>query len=89
MAILFVDAQLATGARDRGTHEADRERDLAAGRRDRQAEEAQRQRKSLERLFQGTVRSARVQLDPSATNRSRLRAFLALMAERLLAEGED
>ena len=36
----------------------------------------------LERLHQGALLSARVQLDPSPVNRARLQAFLALMADR-------
>ncbi|MFM7641713.1 MAG: hypothetical protein ACKO45_09205, partial [Cyanobium sp.] len=107
VAIIFVDAQLASGSRLRAEHraaraadettrernlageerqraeqrenEADRERNRAAEARDRQAEAAERQRKSLERLHQAAVLSARVQLDPSTTNRARLQTFLALL----------
>jgi hypothetical protein len=32
--------------------------------------------------------SARVQLDPSTTNRDRLRTFLTLMAQRPLEDGD-
>jgi hypothetical protein len=39
----------------------------------------ERQRQSLERLHQTAVLSARVQLDPSDTNRARLQTFLALL----------
>jgi hypothetical protein len=46
------------------------------------------QRKCFERLDQAALLSARVQLDPSTTNRARLRAFLTLMAERLLEDGD-
>ncbi|MFN9630332.1 MAG: hypothetical protein ACK59A_08905 [Cyanobacteriota bacterium] len=88
VALVAVDAQLATRARDRAANEADRARDRAAEDRERQAREAQRQRRSLGRLHQSAVLSARVQLDPSATNRALLRAFLALMAEWLVEEGE-
>jgi hypothetical protein len=48
----------------------------------------ERQRKSFERLDQAALLSARVQLDPSSTNRARLRAFLTLMAQRLLDDGD-
>jgi hypothetical protein len=56
--------------------------------RERQAREAQRQRESFERLDQAALLSARVQLDPSPTNRARLRAFLTLMAQRPLQDGD-
>ncbi|MFM7647348.1 MAG: hypothetical protein ACKO50_04665 [Cyanobium sp.] len=46
----------------------------------------ERQRKSLERLDQAALLSARVQLDPSAGNREGLRIFLELMGQRLLGE---
>ena len=110
VALIFIDAQLATRARDRGANaakraadeadrreneaarerhlareerqRADRERNLADRERNRAAEEDQRQRESFERLDQGALLSARVQLDPSPLNRARLGAFLALMAER-------
>ena len=49
--------------------------------RDRQAEAAERQGKSLERLDQAALLSARVQLDPSDINRARLQTFLNLMSQ--------
>ncbi len=67
------DAPLATRARDRAADEADRDRDRTARSRKRQVGR-------LERLHIAAVLSARVQLDPSATNRARLRAFLALIS---------
>ena len=81
VATLLIDAQLATRARDRGAHEADRERNRAT-------EARERQRTSFERLDQAALLSARVQLDPSSINRARLRAFLTLMAQRLLDDGD-
>lgn len=66
------DAQLATRSRLRAAHEA-------AGERNRTAEARERQRESLERLHQGALLSARVQLDPYASNRARLQTFLALI----------
>jgi hypothetical protein len=48
----------------------------------------ERQRKSFEHLDQAALLSVRVQLDPSSTNRARLRAFLSLMAQRLLEDGD-
>jgi hypothetical protein len=95
VAIIFVDAQLATGSRLRAEHraaraaderksdrnraeqrenEADRERNRAAEARERQAE-------SLECIHQAAVLSARVQLDPSDTNRARLQTFLNLLSQ--------
>ena len=89
VAFVVVDAQLATRARDRGTHEAkraadeaDRERNRAAEARERQAEEAQRQNAALYLLRRSALLFARVQLDPSASNRARLRLFLTLMARQ-------
>ena len=80
------DSQLATRARDRDRDRADQERNRGAEARERQAETAERQRKSFERLDQAALLSARVQLDPSSTNRARLRAFLTLMGQRTLED---
>jgi hypothetical protein len=80
VATIFVDAQLATRARDRAAYEADRDRNRAAESRERAAESRKRQVERLERLHTAAVLSARVQLDPTATNRARLRAFLALIS---------
>ena len=88
VATVVVDSQLATRARDRARDQADQERNRAAEARERQAREAQRQRKSFERLDQAALLSARVQLDPSPTTRARLRAFLTLMDQRPLKDGE-
>jgi hypothetical protein len=41
----------------------------------------ERQRKSFERLDQAALLSARVQLDPSDTNRARLQTFLNLLSQ--------
>ena len=73
VATVVVDAELATRTRDRAADKADRDRDRAARSRKRQVER-------LERLHTAAVLSARVQLDPSAINRARLRAFLALIS---------
>ena len=72
VAIVFVDAELASGSRLRAAEDAARERDLAAEARERQAE-------SLECIHQAAVLSARVQLDPSVINRARLQTFLTLL----------
>jgi hypothetical protein len=71
VATVLVDAQLATRSRDRAADQGNRDRDRAAESRERQVE-------ILECLYQAAVLSARVQLDPSATNRARLRTFLDL-----------
>jgi len=94
------DAQLATrsrlqAARDaaqaadetaRERHLAREERQRADRERNRAAETRERQRESHERLDQAALLSARVQLNPFAGNRERLRIFLELMARRMLAE---
>ena len=96
VALIALDAQLATRARDRGADEANRERNLAGEERqradqernradearERQAEEAQRQGTDLALLRRSALLSSRLQLDPSPTNRARLQAFLSLMAEQ-------
>jgi hypothetical protein len=88
VAIIVVDAQLATGSRLRAAdeqqsdrnraeqreNEADRERNLAAEARERQAE-------SLECIHQAAVLSARVQLEPSDINRARLQTFLNVLSQ--------
>jgi hypothetical protein len=94
VAIILIDAQLATGSRLRAEHRAaraaderqsDRDRaeqreNEAARERNRAAEARERQRKSFERVDQAALLSARVQLDPSATNRARLQTFLTLIS---------
>ena len=101
VATVFIDSQLATRARDRARdradqaaleanrerNRADQERNRAAEARERQAESAERQRQSLAELHRSALLSARVQLDPSPTNRARLGAFITLMAQRPLEDG--
>jgi len=82
VATVFVDAQLATRARDRAADEGARDRDRAARSRKRQVGR-------LERLHSTAVLSARVQLDPSASNRARLRAFLALISGEIPPESGE
>ncbi|MCX5958956.1 MAG: hypothetical protein NT053_03630 [Cyanobacteria bacterium] len=84
VATIFIDSQLATRARDRARDRADQ----AALEGNRAAEARERQRKSFERLDQAALLSAREQLEPSETNRDRLRAFLTLMAQRPLEDGD-
>jgi hypothetical protein len=95
VAIVFVDAQLATGSRLREEHRAARaadeqqsDRDRAEQReneadreRNRAAEARERQAENLECIRQAAVLSARVQLDPSDTNRVRLQTFLNLLSQ--------
>ena len=88
VATVFIDAQLATRTRDRERNRADQERNRAAEARERQTEAAERQRQSLAELRRSALLSARVQLDPSPTNRARLRAFLTLMAQGLQEDGD-
>ena len=116
LALVLVDAQLATRSRRREEHRrieaarataeeqiradrernqadrerdrADQERDRAAEARERQAETAERQRKGIALLRGAALLTARVQLDPSELNRSRLSAYLALLAEQSLLDRE-
>jgi hypothetical protein len=87
LAIVFVDAQLATRSRLRAARDAARAEDEAARERDRAAEARERAAEAAERQGQATARqdrcallSARVLLDPSDSNRARLQAFLSLIA---------
>ena len=82
VASIVVDAELATRARDRAADQGARDRDRAAESRERQVE-------SLKRLHSAAVLSARVQLDPSASNRARLRAFLALISGEIPPESGE
>ena len=82
LATVFVDAQLASRSRFRDAYARLEERNRAAESRERQA-------KSLGRLHSAAVLSARVQLDPSATNRARLRAFLSLISGEIPPEPGD
>ena len=117
VAIVFVDAELASRARHRSENErlearirddqerdradqdrsrsdqersrADQERHRAAEARERQAQEAQCQSTDLAFLRRSALLSARVQLDPSDTNRARLQAFLSLMTGQLPDDADD
>ena len=102
LALVLVDAQLATRSRRREEHRrieaarataeererADQERDRAAEARERTAETAERQRDGIALLRGAALLTARVQLDPSELNRSRLSAYLALLAEQSLLDRE-
>jgi hypothetical protein len=74
VAIIVIDAQLASRSRLRAETEADRERNRAA-------EARERQRQATARLDRCALLSARVLLDPSESNRARLQAFLALISQ--------
>jgi hypothetical protein len=65
---------------------ADRERNQAAEARERQVQATESQGESLADICRAVFLSARVQLDPTGTNRTRLQAFLTLMAERPMGE---
>ena len=67
---------------------ADRERYRADQERNQATEARELQRESLERLHQTAVLSARVQLDPSGTNRARLQTFLALLNQTPEADSD-
>jgi hypothetical protein len=86
LATVVVDAELASGSRLRAAQDAARVADEADRERNRAAEARERQRESFERLDQAALLSARVQLDPSVSNRARLQAFLALMGQQPLED---
>jgi hypothetical protein len=65
---------------DQERSRADQERNRAAEERERQAQDAERQNEGIDLLRRSALLSARVQLDPTATNRARLRTFLDLMS---------
>ncbi len=93
LAVVAIDAQLASrsrlGEENRRCEEARtaaEERNRAAEARERQAQAAERQGQGIALLRSAALLSARVQLDPSEPNRSRLNAFLALLAEQSLLD---
>ena len=79
LAVVVIDAQLASRSRLRAAHEQ-------AETRERQAKQTDRQGQGIALLRSAALLSARVQLDPSELNRSRLNAFLALLAEQALLD---
>jgi hypothetical protein len=89
------DAQLATRSRLRAANErevdrnrADQERNRAAEARERQAQDAERQNEELALLRRSALLSARVQLEPNPTNRSRLQFFLTLLDQTSVQDPE-
>ena len=76
------ERNLAGEERQRANRErnlAGEERQRADEARERQAENTKRQNAALDLLRRSALLSARVQLDPSDTNRARLQTFLSLM----------
>jgi hypothetical protein len=61
---------------------ANQERKRAAEARERQVQAAESQGESLAEIRRAVFLSARVQLDPTGSNRARLQAFLTLMGQR-------
>ena len=93
LAVVVNDARLASrsrlGEENRRCEEAlarSREANDAAEERNRAAEATKRQGQGIALLRIAALLSARVQLDPSELNRSRLIAFLALLAEQALLD---
>ena len=100
LAVVVIDAQLASRsrlgeenrrceealARSREANDAAEERNRAAEARECQIEATKRQGQGIALLRSAALLSARVQLDPSELNRSRLNAFLALLAEQALLD---
>ncbi len=79
LAVVAIDAQLAS--RSRLGEENRRIQDERTA-----AEAAERQGQGIALLRSAALLSARLQLDPSELNRSRLNAFLALLAEQALLD---
>ena len=74
VALILIDAQLATRSRLRAAHERAQDRDRAA-------EATERQRQATARQDRCALLCGRLQLDPSPINRERFRAFLALISD--------
>ena len=77
------DRKLASRERIR----ADQDRNRTAEARERQAQVAERQNEHLGLLRRSALLSARVQFDPSDTNRVRLQAFLTLITQQPPEDG--
>lgn len=86
LAVVVIDAQLASRSR-LGEENRRCEEALARSREENEAAEAtKRQGQGIALLRSAALLSARVQLDPSELNSSRLNAFLALLAEESLLD---
>ena len=79
-------AQLASRSRLGQENRRCEEARTAAEERNRAAEATKRQGQGIALLRSAALLNARVQLDPSEPNRSRLNAFLALLAEQALLD---
>jgi hypothetical protein len=81
LALVLIDAELATRSRLRAAHERARDQDSTNEERNRAAEAAERQRQAAARQHRCALLSGRLQLDASPINRERFSLFLNLMAE--------
>ena len=86
LAVVVIDAQLASRSRLGEENRRCEEARTAAEERNRAAEATKRQGQGIALLRIAALLSARVQLDPSELNRSRMNAFLALLAEEALLD---
>ena len=84
LAVVVIDAQLASRSRLGEENRRIQDERTATEARKRQAKQTERQGQGIALLRSAALLSARVQLDPSELNRSRLNAFLALLAEEAL-----
>ena len=84
LAVVVIDAQLASRSRLGEENQRIQDERTATEARKRQAKQTERQGQGIALLRSAALLSARVQLDPSELNRSRLNAFLALLAEEAL-----
>jgi hypothetical protein len=81
MALVVVDAQLATGSRLRAAHDAARAEDEAAEERNRAAEERERAARRAQRQARCDLVQLRHQLNPSAFHTRQARDVIALLEE--------
>jgi hypothetical protein len=81
LALVVVDAQLATGSRLRAAKDAARAADEAAEERNRAAEERERAARRAQRQDRCTLAQFEFQLDANATTRRRLVDLTALLRE--------
>ena len=86
LAVVVIDAQLASRSRLGEENRRCEGGRTAAEERNRAAEATKRQGQGIALHRSAALLSARVQLDPSELNRSRLIAFLALLAEEALLD---
>ena len=82
LAVVVIDAQLASRSRLGEENRRIQDERTATEARKRQAKQTERQGQGIALLRSAALLSARVQLDPSELNRSRLTAFLALLTEQ-------